>query len=83
MKRWARLSPGPHDTPEVFWENRRTFDRLYREHRDRLSKYIWTSLAIGLASGYVNGNSCESWDMTRMDAENTDMFDVFIRLFPR
>lgn len=66
---WARLSPGPHDTPEVFRENRRTFDRLYREHRDRLSKYIWTSLAIGLASGYVNGNSCESWDMTRMDAE--------------
>ena len=66
---WATLSPGPHGTPEVFAENRRIYHELYCEHRERLPKDIWTSLAIGLASGYVNGNSCDSRDMTRMDAE--------------
>ena len=66
---WATLSPGPHDTPEVYKENCRIYHKLYREHRERLPKNIWTSLAIGLSSGYVNGNSCDSRDMTRMDAE--------------
>ena len=66
---WATLSPGPHDTPEVYRENWIVYDRLYREHRERLPENIWTALAIGLASGYVNGNSCDSRDMTRMDAE--------------
>ncbi len=66
---WATLSPGPHDTPEVYRENWRTYRRLYGEHRERLPENIWTSLAIGLCSGYVNGNSCDSRDMTRMDAE--------------
>lgn len=66
---WATLSPGPHDTPRVFAENRRIYDRLYREHRERLPENVWTSLAIGLSNGYINGNSCDSRDMTRMDAE--------------
>ena len=66
---WATLSPGPHDTPEVFDENRRIYAELYRDHRERLPDNVWTMLAIGLASGYVNGNSCDSRDMTRMDAE--------------
>ena len=66
---WATLSPGPHDTPAVYAENRATYAKLYREHRERLPENIWTTLAIGLASGYVNGNSCDSRDMTRMDAE--------------
>jgi hypothetical protein len=66
---WATLSPGPHDTPEVYKENQHIFNNLYRNHRDRLPEHIWTNLAIGLASGYVNGNSCDSRDMTRMDAE--------------
>lgn len=66
---WATLSPGPHDTLEVFNENRRIFNDLYRNHRERLPENVWTGLAIGLASGYVNGDSCDSRDMTRMDAE--------------
>ena len=53
----------------MYKENCRTYHKLYREHRERLPKNIWTSLAIGLSSGYVNGNSCDSRDMTRMDAE--------------
>ena len=66
---WATLSPGPHATPEVYKENWRIYHKLYNEHRERLPENIWTSLAIGLCSGYVNGNSCDSRDMTRMDAE--------------
>jgi hypothetical protein len=66
---WATLSPGPHDTLEVFNENRRIFNDLYRNHRERLPENVWTGLAIGLASGYVNGDGCDSRDMTRMDAE--------------
>ena len=66
---WATLSPGPHDTPEVYKENQRIYNDLYRNHRERLPENIWTGLAIGLCSGYVNGNSCDSRDMTRMDAE--------------
>lgn len=80
---WATLSPGPHDTPAVYAENRRIFDDLYRNHRDRLPDNIWPSLAIGLCSGYVNGNSCDSQDMTRMDAEmrrhNFELLDCFKR----
>ena len=66
---WATLSPGPHDTPEVYKENQRIYNDLYRNHRERLPENVWTGLAIGLCSGYVNGNSCDSRDMTRMDAE--------------
>ena len=66
---WATLSPGPHDTPELYEENQRIYNDLYRNHRERLPENIWTGLATGLCSGYVNGNSCDSRDMTRMDAE--------------
>ena len=66
---WATLSPGPHDTPEVYKENQRIYNDLYCNHRERLPENIWTGLATGLCSGYVNGNSCDSRDMTRMDAE--------------
>lgn len=80
---WATLSPGPHDTPEVYRENWLTYDKLYREHRERLPENIWTALAIGLASGYVNGDSCDSRDMTRMDAEmrrrNFELLDCYKR----
>ena len=66
---WAKLSPGPHDEVAQYKENQRIYAKLYREHRERLPEKIWPWLAIGLASGYVNGNGCDSRDMTRMDAE--------------
>ena len=57
-------------TPEVMAENRKTYDNLYRKHRERLPANVWASLdGMGVSVGYVNGNSCDSKDMTRMDAE--------------
>lgn len=66
---WAKLSPGPHFTVEGYNENRRIFRKLYLEDRKRLPDQVWPCLAIGLANAFVNGNGCDSREMTRMDAE--------------
>ena len=66
---WAHVADSDV-TPEVMAENRKIYDNLYRNHRERLPANVWAQLdGMGVSVGYVNGNSCDSRDMTRMDAE--------------
>ena len=66
---WASVR-GQVNTPEMMSVNRRIYDDLYRNHRERLPANVWNRLdGSGVSVGYVNGNSCDSRDMTRMDEE--------------
>lgn len=66
---WAHVADSDV-TPEVMAANRKIYDDLYRNHRERLPANVWAQLdGMGVSVGYVNGNSCDSKDMTRMDAE--------------
>lgn len=80
---WATVV-GQDTSPETMRENRRTYAELYRKHRERLPANVWPDLTgLGVSVGFVNGNSCDSRDMTRMDSEmrhrNFEVLECFRR----